>query len=99
MTRKLLAAVGLAALMASVFVADAVALSQERWTDATPYGLFFNNYDPSFYTGFVPRAQDRRRIVGEPLPDLRLPTIDGEKTVRLADLSGEKVLLIEFASW
>ena len=34
----------------------------ERWTDGTPYGVFFNNYDPNFYTGFVPRVQERERI-------------------------------------
>lgn len=34
----------------------------ERWTDDTPYGLFFNDYDPNFYTGFVPRVQDPDRI-------------------------------------
>jgi hypothetical protein len=34
----------------------------ERWTDPTPYGVFFNRYDPNFYTGFVPRVQERERI-------------------------------------
>ena len=34
----------------------------ERWEDAKPYGVFFNNYDPNFYTGFVPRVQDKERI-------------------------------------
>src|SRR6266850_2626137 len=38
------------------------ALSRDRYTDATPYGVFFNNYDPNFYTGFVPRVQERERI-------------------------------------
>ncbi|MEM7306404.1 MAG: hypothetical protein AAF682_07035 [Planctomycetota bacterium] len=36
--------------------------------------------------------------IGEPLPDLRLPTIDGD-TLALSDLRGKKVILIEFASW
>ena len=36
---------------------------------------------------------------GQPLPNLELPTIDGERTINLADLSGKKVLLIQFASW
>ena len=36
--------------------------------------------------------------VGEPLPDLQLPTIDG-KTFSFAELRGKKFLLIEFASW
>ena len=33
-----------------------------RWTDPKPYGLFFNDYDPNFYTGFVPRVQRAERI-------------------------------------
>lgn len=36
---------------------------------------------------------------GRPLPNLELPTIDGERTINLADLGGKKVLLIQFASW
>ena len=32
-------------------------------------------------------------------PDVRLPTIDGERTLALSELRGKKVLLIEFASW
>ncbi len=36
--------------------------------------------------------------LGEPVPDLRLPTIGGD-TVALSDFRGKKVLLIEFASW
>lgn len=42
--------------------ADANALSRDRWTNAEPYGVFFNDYDPNFYTGFVPRVQDANRI-------------------------------------
>ena len=37
--------------------------------------------------------------IGKPLPDLRLPTIDGERTIRLKDLRGKRLLLIEFAAW
>ena len=37
--------------------------------------------------------------IGDVLPDLRLPTIDGEQTIQLSDYRGKKVLLIEFASW
>jgi hypothetical protein len=33
-----------------------------RWTDPQPAGVFFNDYDPNFHTGFVPRVQDRARI-------------------------------------
>ena len=40
----------------------ASALSRERWTNGKPYGVFFNNYDPNFYTGFSPRVQERERI-------------------------------------
>jgi len=35
---------------------------------------------------------------GAPLPDLRLPTIDGA-TLALSSFRGTKLLLIEFASW
>ncbi len=37
-------------------------LSRDRWTNEKPYGVFFNNYDPNFYTGFVPRVQERERV-------------------------------------
>jgi hypothetical protein len=40
----------------------AEALSAERWTNAEDYGVFFNNYEPNFYTGFAPRVQDRQRV-------------------------------------
>ena len=36
---------------------------------------------------------------GEPLPALRLPTIDGRETGDLRALAGRRTLLIEFASW
>lgn len=45
-----------------------------------------------------PGAQDAL-AVGQPHPALRLPTIDGARTLDLAELRGKKVLLIEFASW
>lgn len=44
-------------------------------------------------------AQTGAWVVGEPLPDLRLPTIDGRETVALSSLRGQRLLLIEFASW
>ncbi len=44
-------------------------------------------------------AGDGRPAVGEVYPEVRLPTIDGERTVSLHGLRGKKVLLIEFASW
>ena len=43
--------------------------------------------------------QEGPYVVGQPLPDLRLPTLDGSATVDLADLRGSRVLLVEFASW
>ena len=36
---------------------------------------------------------------GRRLPELRLPTIDGDRTIDLAELRGKRVLLVEFASW
>lgn len=36
---------------------------------------------------------------GDRLLDLELPTIDGERTIRLSALRGRKLLLIQFASW
>ncbi len=50
-------------LLALIAVPQEVsALSRDRWTNAQPYGVFFNDYDPNFYTGFVPRVQDADRI-------------------------------------
>ena len=43
-------------------------------------------------------AQNTPYVVGEPVPALRLPTLDGE-TVDLASFRGKRVLLIEFAAW
>ncbi len=62
MIRKLsiVAAAALLGVAATVTVASA--LSRQRWTNAEPYGIFFNDYDPNFYTGFVPRVQDRNRV-------------------------------------
>ncbi len=37
--------------------------------------------------------------VGNFVPELELPTIDGQQTVRLSEFRGERVLLIQFASW
>ena len=37
--------------------------------------------------------------VGQFYPDFELPTIDGASTIRLSELRGKKLLLIEFASW
>ena len=42
--------------------ANASALSTDRWTNGDPYGVFFNKYDPNFYTGFAPRVQEGKRV-------------------------------------
>ncbi len=58
-------------------------LSRDRWTNDKPYGVFFNNYDPNFYTGFVPRVQERERIkihLGKG-NQLRLRMILSDKTI------------------
>jgi len=44
-------------------------------------------------------AQNTPYRVGEPRPELRLPTIDGSATIDLAQYRGKRVLLIEFAAW
>ena len=62
MIGRLLTAAGVAALVLALGATSADALSRERWTDGTPYGIFFNDYDPNFYTGFAPRVQERDRI-------------------------------------
>ena len=41
----------------------------------------------------------RAPVVGEVHPPLRLPTIERDATIDLADYRGKRVLLIEFASW
>ncbi len=47
----------------------------------------------------VAAAQSTPWKKGQLVPELRLPTIDGSKTIALSELRGKKVLLIEFASW
>ncbi len=47
----------------------------------------------------APEARARDVDVGDPHPEIRLPTIDGRETVSLQALRGTKVLLIQFASW
>ncbi len=44
-------------------------------------------------------AEAEEPVAGKPVPELRLPTIDRDKTIGLHGLRGKKVLLIEFASW
>lgn len=44
-------------------------------------------------------AQNTPYRVGDPLPELRLPTLSGQRTIDLAQFRGKRLLLIEFASW
>jgi peroxiredoxin len=37
--------------------------------------------------------------VGEPAPDFAVPSLDGEKTIRLSDFRGRRVLIFTWASW
>ncbi len=62
MTRKPLFVVALASVGLAGSAAAVTPLGSTRWTDPTPYGIFFNDYDPNFYTGFVPRVQEKDRI-------------------------------------
>lgn len=62
MNRLLVAIVACTLLAVSAGPPPAAALSRDRWTNAQPYGFFFNDYGPNFYTGFVPREQNRDRI-------------------------------------
>ena len=39
---------------------EAQALSRDRFTNGELYGVFFNDYDANFYTGFAPRVQEKR---------------------------------------
>jgi hypothetical protein len=51
-------------------------------------------------TGLEPdAAQAAEPVVGRLHPKLCLPTIDGRRTVDLRDFRGQKVLLVQFASW
>lgn len=38
-------------------------------------------------------------MVGEPAPDFAVPSLDGERTVRLSDFRGRRVLIFTWASW
>ena len=48
---------------------------------------------------FLNAAEATEPKVGERHPELRLPTIDGDRTVSLHALRGKRVLLLQFASW
>lgn len=47
----------------------------------------------------TPQHDPSRLEVGAPHPPLNLPTVDGGGPLALDSFRGEKVLLIEFASW
>lgn len=38
-------------------------------------------------------------VEGRPAPALELPTVDGRATIRLDELRGSRVILLQFASW
>jgi hypothetical protein len=70
-------------LVVALLPSSAAALSTERWTNQEPYGVFFNNYDPNFYTGFVPRVQEAERVkihIGRG-NQLRVRMVLSEKTI------------------
>lgn len=37
--------------------------------------------------------------VGQPAPDFSVPALDGQRTVRLSDFRGRRVLIFQWASW
>ena len=47
----------------------------------------------------APQSPQEGTGVGQVFPDIELPRIDGQGSVRLSELRGTKLLLIEFASW
>jgi hypothetical protein len=62
MHRRLFLIASIAGVALITLAGNASALGVERWTDSKPYGTFFNNYDPNFQVGFIPRVQERDRI-------------------------------------
>lgn len=53
----------------------------------------------STMTAHASSSDEYAPVVGDPHPPLELPTIEHDRTVRLSDYRGKKVLLIHFASW
>jgi hypothetical protein len=37
--------------------------------------------------------------VGEPAPDFAVPSLDGQRTIRLSDFRGRRLLIFTWASW
>ncbi len=47
-----------------------------------------------------PHASFGQKVrVGETAPDFLVPTLDGQRAVRLSDLHGRRVLIFQWASW
>jgi hypothetical protein len=49
-------------LSAGLAVAALDVADPDAPVDLSRYGIFYDRYDPSFYTGFAPRARDPRRL-------------------------------------
>jgi peroxiredoxin len=45
------------------------------------------------------QAEPYAPTIGDPHPQVALPTIDGDGVVALSSYRGRKVLLVHFASW
>jgi hypothetical protein len=52
----------LLALVASPAVAEPASSPKEEAAELSRYGVFYDAYEPSFYTGFAPRAMDPHRL-------------------------------------
>jgi peroxiredoxin len=59
-------------------------------------GIIFVALASAFYTAYVADASPIK--IGEPAPDFRLQTLDGE-TIRLSDLQGQAVMLKFWFTW
>jgi peroxiredoxin len=44
-------------------------------------------------------ASGQKLKVDEPAPDFSVASLDGERTVRLSDFRGHRVLIFTWASW
>ena len=49
-------------LAATVATAPQAAPDPDEPADLSQYGIFYDSYEPSFYTGFVPRTKDPKRL-------------------------------------
>lgn len=46
----------------ALIISTQAAKAEDEAVDLSAYGLFYNSYEPSFYTGFAPRTSDPRRL-------------------------------------